>query len=173
MAWKTEGLSACWNTNTAVMVRKLKKQKVSKILPLYMTKTFRFLKLTEPEREREGERLPPAEPGLLLACSCSWWRTSLIKFSSTRLTLSEPIRQQHRGYTAACPLSSLSYPLCFHPFHARIFPSAGRSITLKLFVYSTYGFSLPNANPWRFLMLVGLWKFAQLHLLSQNKIDLH
>lgn len=62
--------------------------------------------------ERQTPAPPPAVSGWLLAWNCSWWRISLNKFSSTRLTLPQPIGDQDSEYMQPCPLLP---PLC-HSF---------------------------------------------------------
>lgn len=92
------------------------------------------------ERKREGGRErtcpPPVVSSWLLARKCSWWRTSLIKFTSVYVTLPPPIRPQDSECTLPCPLSSTTLPFHFQTLPSTtIVPSAGLSETQLHFHY--------------------------------------
>lgn len=84
-------------------------------LPLQSSQTL-FVKKISVEafkwlRERESECLHPYSSVLQAAgLKCSWWRTLLIRSTSTRLMLPKPIRQQ--GSEAHFPA-----PFPFHHIH--------------------------------------------------------
>ncbi len=116
------------------------------------------------ERGREGGRLPSSS-SIWLAWNCSWWRTSLIKFSSARLTLPRPIRRPDGECTLPCPLSSLSSPLRFQPPCLSISGLLQNPIALSLSPPSPFLFSVTTClSAWcsLFTTVFSLWAFIHL-----------
>lgn len=93
--------------------------------------------LTDEILEEYAECACPAVSGWVLTWKCSWWRTSLIKFNSVCLMLSEPIRQQAAEYYPPTHLLfSLVLPVWPNPFTPFIpSPSISNLLNSSFFIF--------------------------------------